>query len=835
MISGTVLSPNSSICQAAGENPAVDENLTVGEVYNTAVEAAYGDTFRSVYENHLAGSPLEAGENDGVDTATGHLMLSRNDLSLDGTGGMDFELGRYYDSNEANLGHATVEYTNKLEVDTIWVNYTAADGSQRRIIVNAAVWKNHKKALKNLLATYEKGEGRRGVSFDGKPDYEEKTQRTKIVSNERHNVYGLASGWRYDFPWIETVTLTEKEGWGKEPRYLHYGSAGVMNLVYDRRKVADFKATFDVSASRGGELTADADLFVDGTRTVTVRGIINQADSTATSPLALDFSMIKFPLATANPFLPRSAGSLGGTLNGTLKISGSPDAPVFDGFLAFDQAAATVGMLGTTFTFSDKRIPVVNNMATLDTFAITGSNANPLTIDGSVDLSNLSDLGLDLRLEASDMMLVNSRKPSRDAVVYGKAYIDLDAKVRGSMASMLTVDADLALLPETNVTYVMETTSSELVNRSSGEMVKFVSFADSTAVAKADSIQPAGMLLLVDADLDIQTGSIINVDLDPQGNNKIQIESDGNLSFAMTPMNSGRLTGRLNIDKGFARYGMPPVLGEQTFRFVRGSYVAFSGDMMNPTLNIHATNTVKSNVTQEGQNSRLVNFDIGLSVTGTLERMDVAFDLSTRDDMTVANELESMSAEQRANQAINLMLYHTYTGGGTKGSGISNPLYSFLAGQLNNWAANTIKGVDISFGIDQYDRTVNGSTSQTTSYSYQVSKSLFNDRFKIVVGGNYSTDANADENFSQNLISDISFEYFLNSARSMYIRLFRHTGYESILEGEITQTGVGFVYRRKLSRLSDMFLPPRLVEKRHKRQQLDMDRQQAPAAKKSQQ
>ena len=68
------------------------------------------------------------------------------------------------------------------------------------------------------------------MSFDGKPDYEERTQRTKIVSNERHNVYGLASGWRYDFPWIETVTLTEKEGWGKEPRYLHYGSAGVMNI-----------------------------------------------------------------------------------------------------------------------------------------------------------------------------------------------------------------------------------------------------------------------------------------------------------------------------------------------------------------------------------------------------------------------------------------------------------------------------------------------------------------------------------------------------------------------------------------------------------------------------
>ena len=92
---------------------------------------------------------------------------------------------------------------------------------------------------------------------------------------------------------------------------------------------------------------------------------------------------------------------------------------------------------------------------------------------------------------------------------------------------------------------------------------------------------------------------------------------------------------------------------------------------------------------------------------------------------------------------------------------------------------------------------------------------------KIAVGGNYNTDANADENFSQNLINDISFEYYLNDAHTMYVRLFRHTGYESILEGEITQTGVGFVYRRKLRRVGDMFLPvkyvKRLIEKQNNR------------------
>ena len=233
---GTMVLVNGATCQAAGET------------YDTALEAAYGDTFRSVYENRLAGSPLEAECADGVDTATGHLMLSRNDLSLDGTGDMDFELNRYYDSNEANLGHATVEYIEELEVDTLWVYYTASDGSQRRIVVNAAVLKNHKNALKNLLVTYEKGEGWKGVSYNGKKHYEYDTQRTKIVSNEGHNVYGLASGWRYDFPWIETVTLSEDEGWGKNPTYLHYGSAGVINI---ETEADDATKTYSIKGLEG--------------------------------------------------------------------------------------------------------------------------------------------------------------------------------------------------------------------------------------------------------------------------------------------------------------------------------------------------------------------------------------------------------------------------------------------------------------------------------------------------------------------------------------------------------------------------------------------------------
>ncbi|MCM1076764.1 MAG: translocation/assembly module TamB [Bacteroides sp.] len=580
------------------------------------------------------------------------------------------------------------------------------------------------------------------------------------------------------------------------------GNVGLSDLFYGREKVGDFDLNVDVANSPGGKLMADVSLMVDSVKTITAHGVLN--DSTSSNPFLLDFRMIKFPLRVVNPFIPQGMATLTGMLNGEMEITGTMTHPVFNGFIDFDTTAVSVKMLGTSFAFSDEKIPVDSGIVSFNDFAIKGCNENPLHVNGTVDARNLTNLGLDLSLNAENIQIVNSLRP-KGADVYGKAFLDLDATARGDM-SRLNVIANVKILTGTNVTYVLSESSQSLSSQSNEDMVHFVQFNDTAAVAQADSIVSTSMALNLDARLDIEEGSIINVDLSSNGSNKIHLLPSGNVVFTMSELNGERMTGRININSGFVRY-KPPIMSEKNFAFQEGSYVAFNGDMMNPILNIQAVDVIKANVTQEGQDSRLVNFDVKLSITNTLDDMNVAFDLSTDDDITVQNELASMSAEQRANQAMNMLLYNVYTGAGTKGNAnlSGNQLYSFLSSQLNTWAANNIRGVDISFGIDQYDRTYGGSTSTTTSYSYRVSKTFFNDRFKIVVGGNYSTDADADENFSQNLINDISFEYMINKSGSMYIKIFRHTGYESILEGEITQTGVGFVLKRKLNTLWELF------------------------------
>lgn len=578
------------------------------------------------------------------------------------------------------------------------------------------------------------------------------------------------------------------------------GMIALDELYFGRNRVGSFHLDAELLTDKKGELKAKTSLMIDSVKTVTVSGILS--DSTAESPVALDFTVTRFPLRVVNPFLPPGSVKLSGVLNGEMDISGRFSSPVFNGYLDFDSASVAVDMIGSAFSFSEEKIPVEENVIKFDDYLITGANNNPLHVNGNIDVAGLSP-EIDLSLNARNMQFLGSNRGKR-IDVYGKGFIDVDASVKGNF-DLMKVNTTLNLLPGSNITYIMADAVTSITSQSTGDMVKFVRFDEESDI-EGDTVQSSGMSLNLDAMLIVSSGTTINVDLSTDGKNKVQLQGSGTLNYTMNDMADSRIMGRYTIDKGFVRY-TPPLMSEKHFDFVEGSYVAFNGDLLNPILNINAVDNIRANVTREGHDSRLVNFDVSLSVTNTLSNMNVAFDLSTPDDLTIQNELQSMSAEQRANQAMNMLLYNVYTGPGTKADGTmaGNPLFSILESRINTWAANNIKFVDISFGIDRYDSTTDGETSTATSYSYKVSKTLFNDRFKIVVGGNYSTDADSDENFSQNLINDISFEYMLNRSGSMYVRIFRHVGYESILEGEVTQTGVGFVYKRKIHSLKDLF------------------------------
>ena len=578
------------------------------------------------------------------------------------------------------------------------------------------------------------------------------------------------------------------------------GDVSVAGLSYDKQRFGD--VGLGVRYAQGREQQADVRLTLDGADVLTARGDYRKERE---SPLDITASIPGFPLQRADVFLPADMLRLSGILSGKLHAGGTPQRLQLNGGLQFAQTEVRVPMIGTSFRLSSDTIRIDDSRVLFDDFAVTAPNKSPLTIGGYVDLTDFGRITADIALRASDFQFVNVARKEGTAV-YGKAYLDLDATAKGPLDE-LVVRGSVALLKNTDINYVMQDSPMDVKERPQN-IVTFVSFRDMDNQSFAEAtptVRIGGMDIVLNVDIndDVQAA----VDLSADGSNRIDLQGGGNLTFTMNPLGDVSLSGKYVLSGGTVRYN-PPVISQKIFKITPDSYVDWVGNVADPAFNITAVETVRASVSADGQDSRSVNFNISINIRNTLNDLEVSFGLSAPEDLTMQNQLNSLTAEQRANQAMNLLIYNTYTGPGTTAKvSTENPLNSFIQKELNQWAQNNLKGVDLSFGIDSYGE--DDPNGQRTDYSYRLSKSLFSNRVRAVIGGKFSTDADPSQNLKENLIDDISLEYMLTKRDNMYLKVFRHTGYESILEGEITETGVGFVIRKKLSRLGDLFKPMR--------------------------
>ena len=599
------------------------------------------------------------------------------------------------------------------------------------------------------------------------------------------------------------------------------GDLAIQQLHYDGQSVGDVKLNTGLAYDpESGSTKLNAVMDLDGSKVALAYGVLN--DTTAANPMNVNLHLNRFPLQKATAFIPGGYVRLGGYADGEVKMLGTSDAPVFSGFVKGDSAVIELPRYGSKLRLSDASIPIENSIISFNDFGIKGLNGKVAKMNGEV---NIGTMDMDLRVNGKNIQFIGSEQRSYSEV-FGKGFADISAKI-SSKASAMQMDAKLSLLTGSNITYVLQSDVNDLTSSTVDEdMVRFVNPSDSTGGSPLLTTDAASASSDINIDITIQQGVKINAFLSPDGKDRVNVDGSGRLRYSIDFAGKDNMVGVYTIESGSVRY-TPPVISRKIFSINSGSSITWNGDVLNPQLNLVGEQTTRASVTGADGKSKLVNFLITAKIANTLKKMDLTFDISTEDDMTVKNEIQGMTDVQRSNVAMNMLLYNSYSGTSSAGNfnlSTTGALYSFLQSQINSWAASTLKGVDLSFGINQFGGKTDGSTTQT-SYSYRLSKSLFNDRFKIVVGGEYSTAATSEQNISNNLISDISLEYSLNDTGSRYLRLFRHTGWESVLEGEVTEMGVGFVMKRKAPTLKMLFrsFKPRFLRRDSVKTELPTD------------
>lgn len=583
---------------------------------------------------------------------------------------------------------------------------------------------------------------------------------------------------------------------------------GIVNTDVTTFHIGDYKA--DTLLFKGITLDDAGQMDVAGKFTidnlVKLDLVANIYDS-----VAVDLGIYDLPMQLINGFMPSNI-QLSGEATGALTVKGKDfENPAVNGFLTMNGASANYADADATIHFPNDTIRLRRNRLRFRDYKLTGSNKNPVVLAGSIDFSEaLAEPTLNLTLRGEKAQIFrNTKRRNKMQYICGTLPATVDMTIKGKLSD-LDVRGSVSALEGTNLIYYLEDdplTSASKVD----ELVDFVSFRELDRIVEDAVFRPLRVSqkeegVEVDMKINIANNAKVYVHLPTNDKDHVSLVGGGSLNLICNPDGTMYMSGMYDITGGDVFYKLPMIPVSKDFDLDERSWITWNGPVEDPVINLVAVDQVRSTVNDQS-GSRVVNFDVIINISGTLNGLDIAFSCDAPEDGVIASEIATLTDEERSKQALLLLIAQTYMGpGNTSSMGLASAnaaLNSLLNKQVESLVTNKLKYTDINLGIDTYD--ADGATR--TDYSVKVSQRLFNDRMRVTIGGKISQGEGTDESQKEAMINDVSLEYLTKKDGSSFARLFRKTNYQNILEGEIVETGLGYVQQRSAFRFRNLFIP----------------------------
>ncbi len=569
-------------------------------------------------------------------------------------------------------------------------------------------------------------------------------------------------------------------------------SVNVDKMTYNDCALGNVGTEFTYMPKPGGGHYVDGIITKDDEEIGTLKGTYY---SVGKGVLDATLDMTHMPMDFINGFVPDGLFGFKGYAEGTLALKGSPSQPNVNGELFLDSCCLFSEPYGMEVKFADDPVTIKDSRIVLENFEVFAHNDSPLNISGSIDFADLSRMMVNVRMRASNYLLIDSKENARSEA-YGKAFINFNGTAQGIIDN-LRVRGKVDVLGTTDLKYNLKDSPLNTDDQLK-DLVEFTNFSDTTS----DVInQPPLTGLNMDLSLNIDEGAHIDCYLNASKSNYVDVIGGGDMRMQYNNADGVILRGRYTINSGEMKYELP-VIPLKTFTIAEGSYIEFTGDPMNPRLSITATETTKSTVGTSAGNGRVVNFTCGVKVSKTLQNMGLEFTIDAPEDMTIHNQLQAMTVEERGKQAVTMLTTGMYLAdGNTSSFSMNSALSAFLNSQINQISGKALRTLDVGFGIDN---SFTGTGQLHTDYSFKFARRFWNNRLKVSVGGKLSSGADAAMT-NETFFDNVSVEYRVSPVSNMYLNLFYVRDSYDWLEGNVSRFGGGFLWRKKLNSLSDIF------------------------------
>lgn len=558
--------------------------------------------------------------------------------------------------------------------------------------------------------------------------------------------------------------------------------------------------------------------------------------NTSTSTFDMNMAINQLQMKSVQGFSMNAITNTEGYISGNLKITGTTAKPNILGKVKFNDAGLEIAKTGSDFRKLNDEIDFTSRGIEFNNFKINDKDGNSLNIDGQVLTQTYRDFAFNLDVNAKDFKVVNSEK-SNEAIMYGVLAIDAGLRIRGNL-DLPKVDGRLAVTDDTDFTFVLPQSSPTLQEREG-----IVEFIDQDQVAlnktiKADSISSQTRMKGMDVSVNIELSKEAKLSLliDKANGDFVKLQGEAELTGGVDPSGKTTLVGVYEVESG--SYEMTVSVLKRKFDIQKGSTITWTGEPTTANLDITAvykTETAPIDLVEQqisGESASTLNqfkqkipFNTLLIMKGELLKPVITFDITTDEKNNAVSSNVTDIVDQKLSQlrtqesemnkqVFALLLLNRFvgenpfqSGAGTSGEMLARQSVSkILSQQLNNLASDLIKGVDLNFDLESSEDYSTGNKNTRTDLNVGLSKKLLNDRLKVSVGSNFALEGEARQNENTtNIAGDVTVDYSLSRDERYMLRAYRKNEYQVALQGQIVETGLGFIITLDYDKFREIF------------------------------
>lgn len=570
--------------------------------------------------------------------------------------------------------------------------------------------------------------------------------------------------------------------------------------------------------------------------------------NTSSSTFDLNMAINQLQMKSVQGFSMNAVTNTEGYLSGNLKITGTTTQPNILGKVKFNDVGLEIAKTGSDFRKLNDEIDFTSRGIEFNNFKINDRDGNSLNIDGQVLTQTYRDFAFNLDVNAKDFKVVNSEK-SNDAIMYGILSIDAALHIKGNL-DLPKVDGRLSVADDTDFTFVLPQSSPTLQEREG-----IVEFIDQDQVAlnktvKADSLNSQTRIKGMDVSVNIELSKEAKLSLliDKANGDFVKLQGEAELTGGIDPSGKTTLVGVYEVESG--SYEMSVSVLKRKFDIQKGSTITWTGEPTTALLDITAIykteaapiDLVEQQISGESagtlnQFKQRIPFNTLLKMKGELLKPVITFDITTDEKNNAVSSNVTDIVDQKLSQlrtqesemnkqVFALLLLNRFIGENPfeSGAGVSGEMMArqsvskILSQQLNNLASDLIKGVDLNFDLESSEDYSSGAKNTRTDLNVDISKKLLNDRLKVSVGSNFGLEGEARQNENMtNIAGDVTVDYSLSKDGRYMLRAYRKNEYQVALQGQIVETGVGFIITLDYDKFRDIFQKSKNEKQKEKR------------------